>query len=113
MILLAGYGFWWLVNPKCFSGVRYLVGAFFSIVLTLVVGNELIIEKQIGEQIKKLSPVTMVVDDIYQRGDTHIIDFKDYGPYIVKENMLNNLNAGDTVVVKATTKEVYSLKRKK
>ena len=73
----------------------------------------MILERVKNNHIAELSAKTMVIKGIYQRNNAYIVDFEQYGPYIVDEDLLTNLNTNDTVLVKATTTDVYDIKRKR
>ena len=103
---------WYMVDKQSVHLWLAAVGCFFGIFGAVNLCSDMQLKKMFEQQLEQLNPVTMVIEGIYQRNDIFIVDFEQHGPYVVEEEMLVNLNAGDTVLVKATKFDVFSIKRK-
>lgn len=113
MLLTAILCLWWLFDRESFSAFAILLCGTIGIITTYSLTNDMILERVKNNHIAELSAKTMVIKGIYQRNNAYIVDFEQYGPYIVDEDLLTNLNTNDTVLVKATTTDVYDIKRKR
>ena len=109
-----------LITAIWYFADKHLVNVWFPISAVLIsIFSSGIMMINLGEaryqaqQIASIQPQTMVIEGIYERKGLQIIDFKKYGPYAVDEEMLKNLNKGDTVLVQSSQKEIFSIKRKK
>lgn len=112
MLLTAIVCVWYMIDAQSVRLWIALPACVLSIGASVALCTQMNEQRYINEQIQQLKPTQMVIEGIYQRDNLFIVDFEKYGPYVVDKDKLINLNAADTVLVKATKFEVYDIKRK-
>lgn len=112
MLLTAIVCAWYMIDAQSVRLWIALLACVLSMGVSIALCTEMNEQRYINEQIQQLKPTQMVIEGIYQRDNLFIVDFEKYGPYVVDNDKLINLNAADTVLVKATKFEVYDIRRK-